>query len=187
MLFVSLCLSGCSSPLWEVTVFNNTDQPISLKSGKRNGKVQPGGRFSNWALKKGQTLQLLSPEKKVLKELQPSELGLSEEKDGAALLVHGQPSNFVLADYSEFYVAEGEEAPKNPQIKLVANLRDKEVVLIDRGDLIAWPNQGLAETRYDGGGFKNRRFLRVIPLPPEVSDDQVTEFLEAELLQQTSK
>ena len=184
LVLLSLLLAGCSSPLWEATVFNATDQPISLKTGKRNGRIQAGGKFERWRVKPEQKLQIKSPDKKLLKEYSVSELGFPEDKDAAVLVVHGEPANFALADYSEFYVGEGEEQPKDPEIKLVADLRGKSVVPIERSDYIAWPQQGLAETRYDGGGFKNIRFLRVVAIPAELPEEQLLDFLKTEMQEQ---
>lgn len=185
LILLALLFCGCAStPIWEVSVLNMTDAPVVLKRAKtRSTEIAPKKGYNKWKLKPGETLLVLQGDK-TLEQHTPSELGLEDGKDGAAFLVVGGKSDVVLADYSDFYVKEGEQKKADPKIKIVANLRHQISTPIHRGDLISWPHQSLAETRYDGGGVKDRRFLRVVGLTDKITDDQLEDYLDYELKRQ---
>ena len=179
---------GCSPlPIWEVSVLNMTESGVVLKNEKsRSTEIAPRRAYNKWHVRPGETLKVFRADE-LLEEHQPSELGFKEGEDGRVLLVVGGPSDVVVADYSDFYTEEGEQAKAEPVIRLVADLRRQSSVVIERGDLIAWPHQGVAETRYHGGGFKNRRFLRVVGVGSQIADDKLMDYLAYELKRQVDE
>ena len=184
VLLASIILTGCSSqPLWEVSVLNMTDAPIKLKTEKRNStEIESKRPLNTFSVKTGQNLKIVQGGQ-VIEEypVGTAPLHFEPEKDGKILLIVGGPSQLLVADYTDFYQIEGEAAPKDPQIKLVANLREKQSILIGRGDKLSWPHQPLAITQVDGGGFKDRRFLRVVTISEDLQEDKFLEYLKFEL------
>ncbi len=177
-------VAGCSpTPLWEVTVLNSYEEPIVLQGeGRRSTPIGPQRARRNWSIKPGETLRIVAGDKVREEHVagQPP-LSFKDTEDGHILLVAGGPADLIVVDYSELYTEEGEEPVANPEIKLVEDLRGRKSVLLRRGDSLDFPYEGVKETKYHGGGFGDRRILRVVAVDPAIGDDELADFLRADL------
>lgn len=175
-------VAGCSSgPIREVSVLNLTQENIVINDGRtRSTDIGPRRSFERWTLKGDNPLKIES-DGKTLEEYTAEDLGFPQDGDARVLLIVGEPRFLVLADYTEFYTKQGETPIKDPKIKLVANLRGKKICPLERYDKITWPGISLAKTKYTGGGFRNKRFLRMVELPEETEDESILDYLNEEL------
>lgn len=163
-------------------MLNMTDAPINLKTERSRTQDIPAKRHAEHIqVRPGQTLKVRQGDK-VIEEYKVGEapLDFDPESDGRMLFIAGGPAQLVVADYTDFYTPEGETPVVEPKIKLVANLRGKKSVLLNRGDQLSWPEQKIAQTKRDGGGFKNVRFLRVVPITDDLKEEQLMEYLNYE-------
>lgn len=192
LLFLVLASSlfSCSgSKIWQLSVLNMSDQPVKLKTERAGSSEIAAKRpYEGFNLRPGETLKVKQGDK-VLEEHKVGEppLDFDPEKDGKMLLIVGGPANVVVADYTDFYHLKGTPKNPNPQIRLIADLRGKKNVLLSRGDHLNWPHQKLAQKQWDGGGFKNPRYLRVVPVTEELPEDKLMDYLKYELSAKASE
>jgi hypothetical protein len=160
--------------------------PVVLSNGKtQTTAIAPQRSYNTFPVKRHQTVTIRQ-ENEILEELVVGKppLDFAEKEDDRILYIIGGPADLVLADYSDFYVAEGQDPPPNPHIKDIVNLRSQKAYHIRRSDELWWPYQTVPETVYSGGGWDDRRIIRVIPVSQNISDAQIPAYLDYELKRQ---
>ena len=181
--FCFLCF-GCNrpEPIWELSVLNVKDVPIQLKTQSGETiRIFPDLSVERIAVKSQEIIQILQEDELVESyRVGDDTLNFKSDEDGRVLLVVGEPRALAVADYTEFYDAKDAKDKREFRIKVLADLRDKNSVLLERGDDILWPRQGLLFDKYKVLGFSERRFLRIARIPESTKKENVAAFLQKE-------
>jgi hypothetical protein len=162
------------------------DFPVSLSNGEtRTNLIAPKRPYTRFTVKRDQTITILKGETEVeVLTVGVAPLNFDPEMDDRILYIIGGPVDFVLADYSDFYVKDGEAPLTNPKIRDIVSIRDKATHRLRHNDQIWWPHQTVPERIYSGEGWSGSRIIRMVPVSQDIADEQLADYLNYELERQ---
>lgn len=170
-----LILTSCQREEFSLYVFSVSKDPVSVVVGGEEKGTVTYGKGSEFKITKKADLEIiLQQDGKALEAYHVGQPPLDVQEKEPFLYIAGGPASLLLANYTDFYG----EAPQKPEIRDVISLRDKTFFRLPADSMLAFPSPTFPREMVEG-----KQMLRLVSVPPNVTEDKLLPFLYFELKQ----